>query len=229
MDDETGHGHPHRVPVSRPDVAGGLHAVLERSRELGFLGPGPIDSHVRHAAAFLPGLDDLPLPSGRRIVVVDLGSGGGVPGLALAVQRPQLDLILVDAAERRTDFLSWAVEELGLSDRVTVERGRAEELARSPHLRGSADAVTARSFGAPAVTAECAVGFLRGPGAVLLVSEPPEVDPTRWPAEPLSRMGLRPSVSWSRDGASVQALQVIAACPDGLPRRVGVPARRPAY
>ena len=116
-----------------------------------------------------------------------------------------------------------------MAERVRVERGRAEELARSTHLRGVADVVTSRSFGAPAVTAECAVGFLAGPGSVLLVSEPPDADPDRWPEEPLLRMGLRPGGTWTRDGATVREITVVSPCPDDLPRRVGVPSRRPAY
>ena len=231
------HGHPGGVPVSRPDGTPvtdvSLTTVLTRSRELGFLGPGPVEAHVRNAEAFLPGLDRwaaVDVAAGpNRPVLLDLGSGGGVPGLVLALQRPGFDVVLVDAAQRRTEFLTWAVEELGLEQRVRVVRGRAEELARATALRGTVDVVTSRSFGPPPVTAECAVGFLRGPGSVLLVSEPPDADPDRWPAEPLAHMGLRPGTTWSLGSATVRALDVVADCPPELPRRVGVPSRRPAF
>lgn len=59
-------------------------------------------------------------------MVIDVGSGAGLPGLALAIARPDLDLHLVEPMLRRTNWLSQAVDELGLTN-VTVHRGRAEE------------------------------------------------------------------------------------------------------
>ncbi len=238
-------GHPGGVPVPRPGPASdssaeptpatdaALDRVLRRSRELGFLGPGPIDAHIHHAAAFLPGIDELesrqsPSPVGD-LTLVDLGSGGGLPGLVLAVRRPGIHVVLIDAIRKRTDFLEWAAAELGVDERVEVRRGRAEELAREPDLRGSAEVVTARSFGPPAVTAECAAGFLSGPGARLLVSEPPTGSEDRWPAEGLLRLGMQPGHLWSAEGATVMAVDVIALCTEGIPRRVGAPARRPLF
>ncbi len=242
---ESDDGHPGGVPVPRPGPASdssaeptpatdaALDRVLRRSRELGFLGPGPTAAHIRHAATFLSGIDDLdsrqsPARVGD-LTLVDLGSGGGLPGLILAVRRPIMRVVLVDAIGKRTEFLEWAVAELGVAERVEVRRGRAEELAREPDLRGSAEVVTARSFGPPAVTAECAAGFLSGPGARLLVSEPPTGSEDRWPVEGLLRLGMQPGRLWSAEGATVKALDVIAPCAEGVPRRVGVPARRPLF
>ncbi len=73
--------------------------------------------------------------------VVDVGSGAGLPGLALAIARPDLSVTLVEPLLRRTRFLDEAVESLGLGDRVEVLRGRAEEL----HGRRTWDVVTARA------------------------------------------------------------------------------------
>ena len=110
-----------------------LTMVLLRSRELGFLGPGEVESHIRNATAFLPGIDqtlaERPLGDTGRFIMIDLGSGGGVPGLVLATLRPDLRIVLIDAAQRRTEFLNWAVDRLGIGTRVLVERGRAEVLA----------------------------------------------------------------------------------------------------
>jgi len=223
--DRDRHGHPDGVPVPRPGLDDRLFEVLERSRDLGFLGPGDIRTHVHHAAAFLPGLEE----AGPQQTVLDLGSGGGVPGLVLAVRRPDLSFILVDASERRTEFLTWAADRLEVAHRISVVRGRAEDLARTVELRGVVDVVTARSFGSPPVTVECAIGFLRGPGSRLLVSEPPNGDGSRWPIGALADVGLRPGATWTVDGATVTGLEVFAPCPDALPRRVGVPSRRPLF
>jgi 16S rRNA (guanine527-N7)-methyltransferase len=78
----------------------------------------------------------------RDACVLDVGSGAGLPGLPLALARPDLTVVLIDSLARRTTFLTQVVAELGLADRVSVVRGRAEELAdRLP----AADAVTARA------------------------------------------------------------------------------------
>src|SRR5690606_17211507 len=129
--------------------------------------------------------------------VLDLGSGGGVPGLVLAVRRPDLDVVLLDAMSRRCTFLEAAAAELGLAGRVRVVCERAEVAARDPELRGTFDVVVARSFAAPPVTAECAAGFLRV-GGRLLVSEPPDhTGEERWPAAPLDELGLTVGRRWS--------------------------------
>jgi 16S rRNA (guanine527-N7)-methyltransferase len=74
--------------------------------------------------------------------VVDVGSGAGLPGVPLAVARPDLSVVLVEPLARRAVFLSEAVEALGLADRVRVVRARAEEYAEAGP---TADVVTARA------------------------------------------------------------------------------------
>ena len=211
VDSDEGGGHGEEM-AELPDV-------LERARTLGVLGPGPVDTHIEHADAFVQAVAD------RRGPVLDLGSGGGVPGLVLACARPDLELALLDAQERRTALLREAVEALGFTDRVTVLHGRAEDLARDPGLRAAFDVVTARSFGPPAVVAECAAPFLRV-GGRLVVSEPPESDGSRWPAPALAALGLTPAPT---SPAGFQALVQDTPCPEAYPRRSGVPGKRPLF
>ncbi len=198
-----------------------LYDALERARRLGVLGPGPVEDHVRHATAFVEALQAVPAGA----LVVDLGSGGGVPGLVVADARPDLNLVLLDAMERRCALLVDAVAALGLGARVEVLHGRAEVVGRSQALRGQADAVTARSFGPPATVAECAAPLLRV-GGLLIVSEPPgAVD--RWPRAALSQFGLE--VVNQPEQGPVRVLRQAAPCPDRFPRRDGVPAKRPVF
>lgn len=199
-----------------PPPPDGLVATLERARALGFLGPGPVERHIEHAGAFVAAL------TGVTGTVIDLGSGGGVPGLVIAAVRPDLELVLVDATGARCRVLEEAVHRLGLSAQVV--QGRAEALGRGP-WRGQADAVVARSFGRPAVTAECAAPFLRV-GGILVVSEPPEPVPERWPAAGLALLGLRRR---SAPGVSPVVLEQYAACSADYPRREGIPAKRPLF
>ncbi|MFD0822098.1 16S rRNA (guanine(527)-N(7))-methyltransferase RsmG [Micromonospora zhanjiangensis] len=81
------------------------------------------------------------IPAGRR--VLDVGSGAGLPGLVLAIARPDLSVVLIEPLARRTAFLTEAVETLGLTNSVTVVRARAEEYAAassSPAPGGTARA-----------------------------------------------------------------------------------------
>ena len=107
----------------------------------GLLGPREVprlwDRHLLNSVA----LAEL-LPSGVRLV--DIGTGAGLPGLAVAIVRPDLRVDLVESLLRRTDFLTEVVADLGLDDRVRVIRGRAEDPAVVAEA-GATDYVTARA------------------------------------------------------------------------------------
>jgi 16S rRNA (guanine527-N7)-methyltransferase len=216
---------------------GSVRAALLGARELGFLGPGPIDRHARHAQGFVDLAKSQPLTP-QRPHILDLGSGGGLPGLILADQWPEATLVLLDANQRRTDFLRGAVISTGLQDRVQVVQVRAEVGGRDPLFRTNFDGVVVRSFGPPAVVAECAAPFLRE-GGWLIVSEPPaekisddqEAPPDesgRWPAESLAQVGLAP-VEFVRQEFGYQVLRQANRCPQRFPRRDGVPSRKPLF
>jgi 16S rRNA (guanine527-N7)-methyltransferase len=210
--------------VTGSAVGEALRAVLEESRALGFLGPGPVEAHVEGARALA---DVVGMPDGR---VLDLGSGGGVPGLVLALEWAGAEITLLDASARRTAFLRAAAGRLGLDKRVDVVVGRAEDLARSPELRERFSLVVARGFGVPAVTAECGVGFLVL-GGLLAVTEPPPAHrgPARWPAPGLERLGLSPAVIETRATTGVAKMRRVGALDRRYPRRSGIPAKRPLW
>ena len=153
-----------------------LHELLLEARALGFLGPGPLEPQIRHAEGFVA--IALRLSAGGPARLVDLGSGGGLPGLVVAVEWADATLDLLEANGRRAAFLRRAVERLGVAHRVTVQEERAEVLGRVPGLRAGFDGVLARSFGRPAVVAECAAPLLKT-GGWLLVSEPPHSDDSK--------------------------------------------------
>ena len=165
------------------------------------------------------------VPEGRSL---DLGSGGGVPGLVLAKARPHAEWVLLDASARRTAFLVRAVAALGLAPRVQVVTGRAEELARREDHRASYQLVVARSFAGPAVVAECAAPLLTV-GGTLVVSEPPDRQGgARWPEDGLHPLGLQLAVTTSTPPQFVRLRQV-QRCPERFPRRVGIPTKRPLW
>jgi 16S rRNA (guanine527-N7)-methyltransferase len=168
--------------------------------------------------------------------IIDLGSGGGVPALVIAMELgADANLWLVESVQRRANFLIEAVEALGVRDRVTVVPERAEEVGRRDALRGAFDAVTARAFGRPSVAAECAAPFLRV-GGTLVVSEPPpgveglsDQAEDRWPDGGLSAFGLELAERAALGGYSFALLRQVATCPPWFPRRSGLPRKRPLF
>ena len=206
-----------------------LVRVLERGRDRGLLGPGPVEAHIEHALVFAPPIGSLLKQAGEDgRAVVDLGTGGGVPGLVLALAFPASRWLLVDGRRRSTVFVEEAVRELGIDDRVAVETARAEELGRDPTHRGRHPAVVSRGFGPPAATAECAAPMLEV-GGRLVVSEPPGAVGERWRAEGLGHLGLDYDGLSRSDDGTVAVLVQVRPCPDRYPRRVGIPVKRPLF
>lgn len=104
--------------------------------EWGLLGPDEGERiwsrHVLNCAC----LADL-IPHG--LSVADVGSGAGLPGIVLALMRPDLKITLIESLERRVDFLNTTVSDLGLVNQVSVRRARAED------VQDIYDVVTARA------------------------------------------------------------------------------------
>lgn len=121
------------------------------------------DKHVLDALTLLPLLREL--GAGARLV--DIGSGGGVPGIPLAIARPDLKVMLIEATQKKAAFLVAVAAALGLSH-VTVRAARAEELGQG-ELRGSFDAVTARAVGKLSALVPIAAPLAREGGLLLLV------------------------------------------------------------
>lgn len=212
-------------PVAGPGTP--LRQALDEARGLGFLGPGPVDVHLRHAEGFAASLSQtVPAPPES---LLDLGSGGGVPGLVLAQLWPECPVVLVEASTRRAEFLDRMVLLCGFGRRVVIDHRRAELAGRDPSRRHQFDLVTARSFGRPGVTAECGAPFLRR-GGHLIVSEPPDPGEggRRWPTDKVAGFGLIDAGAY-RSEFSYRVLRQDALCPERFPRRDGVPEKRPLF
>ena len=111
----------------------------------GLMGPREMprlwDRHILNCAVVAePALGLIP----RGALVADVGSGAGLPGLVWAITRPDITMVLIEPLLRRATFLTEAVIDLGLTDRVTVLRARAEKVITTPNWTG-VDIVTARA------------------------------------------------------------------------------------
>jgi hypothetical protein len=207
------------------DVGERLVAVLEHARDRGYLGPGPVATHVAHAHGFVALAERL--LGHTPATAADLGSGGGVPGLVLAAAWPNCTVMLVEVGRRRAQDLTAAATEL-FDDRVEVVAERAEIVAHEPRARERFDLVTARSFGPPALTSEIGAGFV-APGGWLLVSEPPGGDVDRWPSHALRGLGFGPAVLETVHNLTFAALPKRQAAPAGIPRPTKPLVKRPAW
>ncbi len=178
---------PDPAPLSPPeDFAGRLAAlgVTLDEKALGRLGDylarllamnermnltaitDPAEAWTRHAfdaLTLLPLLADLK-PGAR---VVDVGSGGGVPAIPLAIARPDLKLTLIDATQKKAAFLTEVARALGLGN-VTVRAQRAELVGRA-ELRGVFDVATARAVGRIAMLAPLMAPLVKPGGRVLMI------------------------------------------------------------
>jgi len=202
-----------------------LPRALEESRARGFLGPQPIEPQIAHAEGFAQCWEALHTAPPARFV--DLGSGGGLPGLVL-LERWRTEATFLDSMAKRNNLLIEALAWPGAPGGGQVVTARAEEAARWPEFDGTFDLVTARSFGPPATTAECAVRFLKA-GGVLIVSEPP-ADRTeeRWSPVGLEVLGLK-AQGRSRYGAGFEVLVKVAPTNPLYPRAVGIPKKKPLF
>ena len=116
-----------------------------------------ITHHVLDALAVLPRL-----PAGERLRVLDVGSGGGVPGLPLAIARPQWTIVLVDSNHKKGAFLQQAAIELGLAN-VEVITARVEDYESPVPF----DVVISRAFSDLATFAESSARHLAGGGSLV--------------------------------------------------------------
>ncbi len=154
--------------------------MLEDAQRLGFLGPRPIVEVIEHARGFVRAIEN----RASHGTVLDLGSGGGIPGLVIAHDLPSTHVTLLDRRAKRTDALERFVRRLGWQARVSVVCTDVSNVGPD----ASFDAVVARGFGPPEFTLSAAARLVR-PGHVIVISEPPEGN--RWKDELLQRLGLR--------------------------------------
>ena len=160
------------MPALTPDNREKLIDALGDAQRIGMLGDRPLDDVVDHSLGFVTALPPLCR------TVIDLGSGGGDPGLVIAMACTELQITLVDRRAKRTDLLVRLVGRLGIRDRVEVLEADVEDLpSRFPGRRW--DVVTSRGFGPPDYTVGLAIPLV-APGGHILVSEPPQSDGTRW-------------------------------------------------
>jgi 16S rRNA (guanine527-N7)-methyltransferase len=194
---------PPPPPTGADVVFGDLLPVAERFTALladsgvshGLIGPREIprlwERHVLNCAVIHPAI-------AADQMVIDVGSGAGLPGIALAIARPDLDLHLIEPMLRRTNWLTLAVDELGLTN-VTVHRGRAEEFWG--YLQ--APVVTARAVARLSSLATWCLPLLSPGGSLLAIKGSSVTEEVEADRAALRRLGSREEIIESFGGGIV--------------------------
>ena len=209
-----------------------LQKILDLAVNEGFLTANASREGIEHSKGFLFSEENSSFLKSLKNedLAIDLGTGGGLPGLVLSTFT-NCFWLLTDRGERRCDFLKKAVFELGLDARVEVVKCSVEELSRGKY-REKVKLVTARSFGPPAITAECATPLLREDG-LFIVSEPPSdnsiKNDNRWPSKGLNTLGLLQKEQWHTGSAGYRAFSIDVKCPKIYPRRFNKMLKSPVF
>jgi 16S rRNA (guanine527-N7)-methyltransferase len=156
--------------------------------------------------------------------LVDVGSGGGMPGIPLKIARPDLEVTLVEADRRKAAFLVHAAAGLGLDLRVVPER--AETAAHGP-LREAFDVVTCRALAPMPVLAELCLPFARVGGRLLAMKTTGEEITAAFELLGGGPAEVVPAATAAHGRGVLVVVPKLAPTPPEYPRRPGLPARRP--
>lgn len=204
---------------AEPDAAAGLfgehidaarqytHDLARRGEELGLIGPLELPRlwtrHVLNSAL----VAELVWPNAR---VGDIGSGAGLPGIVLAIARPDVEFVLIEPMERRCDWLRHEASELGLTN-VEVMRVRAEDAHPTPLL----DQATARAVSALSKLLPLTVPLVRSGGEVILMKGASVEAEVSAAAKAIKRLRLTDiEILLLGDGAATEVTRVFRATVD---------------
>jgi 16S rRNA (guanine527-N7)-methyltransferase len=192
----------------------------------------PIEILHRHILDSLSCLRFAPLRAVGK--VADIGSGGGLPGMPLAVVLPDAEVTLIESVGKKVDFLRYVTQELQLGN-VRVVNSRIEEAAREEEHRGAYDVCTVRALARLSVVAEYSLPLLRRGGYVIAMKAKEDEEERAEGERASATLGGRlceeitvPQASGveQRDRRLV-VLEKVGGTPDLYPRKTGTPAKSP--
>ena len=164
-------------------------------------------------------------------LAVDVGSGAGFPGIPLSIMLPGVRFTLMDALQKRVEFLQSVIDALHLN--AEAVHLRSEDAARRPEFRENYDMAVARAVAPMNVLCELLLPFVRVGGRMLAMKGPNLADELRDAEYALSTLGGAvervidlpiPGRDWSHRGAWIVK---VSPTPDQYPRRAGLPEKRP--
>jgi 16S rRNA (guanine527-N7)-methyltransferase len=194
-------------------VLGSLQATMAAD-----LAAAPTAEAVRLGAEGVP-----PVP----LSVVDIGSGGGVPAIPLAIVMPDVKFTLIEATGKKVEFLRSAIKELGLTN-ARVIQARAEEIGQNhKEHREKYDAAIARALGHLAIVIELCGPLVRPKGVVVAVKGGKAAQEIEESGKALGLVGLRHVETLETPTGKLVLLEKTTRTPRLYPRRDGEPSRVP--
>lgn len=184
-----------------------VHLLLEWNTKINLISRRDVDnvwtSHILHSISPLFELRLIPQPS-----VLDLGCGGGLPGVPLKILNPDMQMTLLDATRKKITAVQDILEKLGLEGVDTVS-GRAEDMARIDSYRGRYHYVVVRAVASLADLAKWSRSFLRG--TTELLPEKPKVGFVAMPPALIALKGgdVQKEVNEARNIAGLQSVSVV--------------------
>ncbi|HEY64034.1 MAG TPA: 16S rRNA (guanine(527)-N(7))-methyltransferase RsmG [Caldilineae bacterium] len=170
--------------------------------------------------------------SGRMTRVIDVGTGAGLPGLALKIVWPQLRLTLLEATAKKVRFLEHVIAELNFRE-VAAIHARAEELAHQPEHRETYDLALARAVAPLAPLLELTLPFLQIGGWLLAYKGPAVATEVMAAERALAVLGgelhrvIPVEVPYLAEERFIVAVRKVRPTPERFPRRPGIPVRKP--
>ena len=185
----------------------------------------------RHFIDSLTAARALPPDTLRTGAFIDVGSGGGFPGIPMKLAFPQLSGTLLDATAKKTAFLSHVCDALEMQD-ITVRTGRAETLAHEAELREKFDIAFARAVAEVAALAELTLPFVQVGGIVVMHKKADIADELTRARGAIETLGgelreLLPVTFPGLDDRALVVIEKLRPTPERYPRRPGMPAKRP--
>jgi 16S rRNA (guanine527-N7)-methyltransferase len=197
----------------------------------------PQEIQVRHFLDSLAGLsflDELSQKTGKPLKILDIGSGAGFPGLALAIVRPGWHITSLEATGKKVHFQQMVCRELDLKN-ATVLNVRAEEMAHHAAYRQQFDAVTARALAAMPILAELSLAFVRPGGLALYWKGPSANEELQTAKSAIEQMGafIENTLTYTLQTTDEPATLSLVVCkkikptPKQYPRVFGIIKKKP--
>lgn len=208
-----------------------VELLLQANRKVNLVGTQSEDEvwsrHILDALSVLPLLTDL--ASGSR--VIDIGSGAGLPGIPLALFRPDLSVTLLEATGRKADFLRQTVRQLDITG-ASVENARAEDLGRDPEHREHYDLAISRAVAPLPTLLEYSLPLVRVGGHALAMKGRKATEEMAASLEASKTLGggkptLIPLPGLEKRGAVAVRIAKDRPTPSRWPRPPGRPAKEP--
>ncbi len=166
----------------------------------------------------------------RQLSLLDIGTGGGFPGIPLKVLYPTISLSLMEATNKKVEFVREVVHKLSL-DRVNIAWGRAEEFGQQVEYRGKYDVVVARALSELRILVELTLPFVKEQGIFIAYKGPKYNEELAMAAKAILTLGgeVQDIIESESTGAkrAFVIIRKIAETPAKYPRRPGIPEKRP--